>query len=258
MKTFVLTVGLIVVASLAPAVASAQNRSNTGGNTGSSAFGSTGTSGFGNTGSSGSSGFGSTGTSGFGSSGFGGQSGAGGGGQTGFGAGGQTGFGGQNQLGANGNNGGILGRNTNPNQLLGRNVQNAGVGQNNNFGGGRGGGGNRGNNGLNALNSAGGNAGNTNQQPIVRPRLEVGFNFPKPKTDNIQVAIESRLTKLSVKSPALKSVMVSVEDKGEVVLRGTVASESEAKLATQLLRLEPGVQSIRNELTFPDAEVPAE
>ena len=254
MRTFLMTCGLIVVASFAPAVASAQNRTNTGtGNTGSTGFGNAGTSGFGNTGTSGlggSSGFGSTGSSGFGSTGI--------GGQTGQGGSGQTGFGGQNQLGGTANNGGILGRNTNQNQLLGRNIQNAGVGANNNFGGGRGGGGNRGNNGNNLMNGVGSNGGNANQTPIVRPRLEVGFNFPKAKTENIQIALETRLTRLSVKTPAMKSVMVAVENKGEVVLRGTVGSESEAKLAMELLRLEPGVESIRSELSFPGSVTPDE
>lgn len=261
MRKLLLTCGLIAAAWIVPSVVSAQNRNNnnTGsgnsgfGSTGSSGFGSTGSSGFGSTGSSGlggTSGFGATGGSGFGSTGLGGQ-----------GANGQTGFGGQNQLGGNASNGGILGRNTNQNGILGRNTQNQGVGGNNNLGGGgRGGGGNRGNgnNGLNAQNGGGGNSGNANQTPLVRPRLEVAFDYPRPKTDAIQITLETRLTKLSVKSPGLKSVTVAVADKGEVVLRGEVGSEAESKLAEISLRIEPGVRTIRNELTFPVAATPDE
>lgn len=250
MRKLLMTCGLIAMACLAPSVASAQNRNNTGagntGNTGMSGFGSTGSSAFGSIGSSGlggTSGFGATGGSG--STGF--------GAQNGQGTNGQTGFGGQNQLGANGNNGGLLGRNTNQNQLLGRNVQTQGAGGNNNLGGGRGGGGNRGNNGNNALNGGGGNGGSTNQTPLVRPRQKVAFDWPQPKTAAIQITLETRLTKLSVKSPGMKSIMVAVEGKGEVVLRGEVDSESESKLAERSLRLEPGVWTIRNELTFPAA-----
>ena len=256
MRKLLLTCGLIAAACFVPSVVSAQNRNNTG--TGNSGMGSTGSSGFGSTGSSG---FGSTGSSGFGgTSGFGSTGSSGFGAQGGQGTNGQTGFGAQNQLGANGNNGGILGRNTNQNGILGRNVQNQGLGGNNNLGGGRGGGGNRGNgnNGLNAQNGGSGNGGNANQTPIIRPRLEVAFDFPKPKTDAIQVKLETRLTKLSVKSPGLKSVTVAVEDKGEVVLSGEVGSESESKLAENLLRLEPGVRTVRNELTFPVATPTAE
>ncbi len=262
MKKLLLTCGLITAACLAPTVASAQNRTNTGtgntgtGNTGTSGFGSTGASAFGGTGSSGlggSSPFGSTGGSGLGSTGF--------GAQNGQGANGQTGFGGQNQAGANGNNGGILGRNTNQNQgILGRNAQNQGAGGNNGgLGGGRGGGGNRGNSGLNSQNGGGGNGANANQAPLVRPRQKVAFDVRLPTSGVMQTTLETRLTKLSVKkAPGLKSVMVAVEDKGEVVLRGEVGSASESKLAETMVRFEPGVRTVRNELTFPGAATPDE
>lgn len=256
MRKLLLTCGLIAAAGMVPSVASAQNRGTNGSsNTGSSGFGNT--SAFGS-GSAGSSGFGTNSSSGLG--------GASGSGSTGFGAqngqsaNGQTGFGGQNQAGANGNNGGILGRNTNQNQgILGRNTQNQGAGGNTGLGGGgRGGGGNRGNNGQNSQNGGGGNGTNANQTPLVRPRLEIAFDFRLPTPVNIQTTLETRLTKLSVKTPGFKSIVLAIEDKGEVVLRGEVGSASEAKLAETMLRLEPGVRTVRNELTFPAAEPAAE
>ena len=256
MRRLLITCGLFAAACATPDLASAQNQQNRNNNTGSSGFGSTGSSGFG---SNGSSGFGSTGSSGFGStgaSGFGSNSGAGG--QAGgFGANGQTGLGGQGQNGANAN-GGLLGRGANQSGFLGRNVQNQGM-QGNNLGGGgggRGGGGNRGGNGLNGLNGGGGNGGNANQTPIVRPRQKIAFEYTLPTSSAIQSTIEARLTKLSDKRHSLKSVMVAVEDKGEVVLRGEVASADDAKLAENMLRQEPGVRSVRNELSFP-APVPS-
>ncbi len=250
MRRLLITCGLFAAACAVPILASAQtqNRNN---NTGSSGLGSTGSSGFGSTGSSGfgstgSSGFGSTGASGFGSN-------AGTGGQAGgFGTNGQTGLGGQGQNGANAN-GGLLGRGTNQNGILGRNAQNQGM-QGNNLGGGgggRGGGGNRGGNGLNGLNGGGGNSGNANQTPIVRPRQKIAFDYKLPSSSAIQSTIEARLTKLSDKRPSLKSVRVAIEDKGEVVLRGEVASADDAKLAENMLRQEPGVRTVRNELSFP-------
>lgn len=258
MRKLLLSCGLIAATCLSSSVASAQNRGNTGsGNTGSSAFPSNSSSQFGSGGSSGLGGAGSFGATG--GSGLGGQSGSTGfGAQNGLGTNGQTGFGGQNQLGANGANGGILGRNTNQNQgILGRNVQNQGVGGNNNLGGGRGGGGNR-RNGLDTMNASGGNGGNTNQTPLVRPRQKVAFDYPQPKTNAIQITLETRLTKLSAKIPGLKGVIVAVEDKGEVVLRGEVGTASESKLAENFLRLEPGVRTVRNELTVPVAAPPAD
>lgn len=253
MRRLLITCGLFAVACVVPELASAQNQQNRNTNTGSSGFGSTGSSGFG---SNGSSGFGSTGSSGFGStgaSGFGSNSGAGG--QAGgFGTNGQTGVGGQGQNGANG---GLLGRGANQNGFLGRNTQNQGM-QGNNLGGGggggRGGGGNRGGNGLNGLNGGGGNGGNANQTPIVRPRQKIAFEYTRPSSSAIQSTIEARLTKLSVKRPSLKSVMVAIADQGEVVLRGEVASADDAKLAENMLRQEPGVRTVRNELSFPTSD----
>lgn len=258
MRSFLLTSGLVAILLAVPALVSAQQGGNRG-NTGSSGFGNTGSSGFGssgfgstNSGGFGSTGFGSTGSSGFGSSGL--------GGQTGFGQqqgmGGQTGFGNQNQMGGNAN--GFLGRNMNQNQLLGRNTGNQGMGGNSDIGrggGGNRGGGNRGANGLNALNqlNGGGGGGNANQAPLVRPRQRVAFDYPTPVAGTIQTTLEARLTKVSLKSPGLKSVMLAIEDKGEVVLRGQVNSAAEAKLAENLLRLEPGVRTVRNELTYPAA-----
>ena len=257
MRRLLITCGLFAAACVVPELASAQNQQNRNTNTGSSGFGSTGSSGFGSTGSSGfgstgSSGFGSTGASGFGSnSGSGGQAG-------GFGTNGQSGLGGPGQTGANAN-GGLLGRGANQNGILGRNVQNQGI-QGNNLGGGGGGGGrgggggNRGGNGLNGLNGSGGNSGNANQTPLVRPRQKIAFDYKLPSSAAIQSTIEGRLTKLSVKRPSLKSVMVAIGDKGEVVLRGEVASADDAKLAENMLRQEPGVRTVRNELSFPTSD----
>lgn len=253
MRRLLLTCGLIAMVLQAPSLASAQNRGNTGaGNSGTSGFGSTSSTAFGNAGSSGlagSSAFGSSGESGFGS----------GSGSTGFGslngqnANGQMGLGGQNQLGANGSNGGLLGRNTNQNQFLGRNLQNQGTSGNTGLGGGRSDG--RGSNGLNALNGGGGNGTTANQTPLVRPRQKVAFDYRLPTSDAIQTTLETRLTRLSVKAPGLKSVMVAVEEKGEVVLRGEVGSAAESKLAENMLRLEPGVRTVRNELAFPTSAI---
>jgi osmotically-inducible protein OsmY len=45
----------------------------------------------------------------------------------------------------------------------------------------------------------------------------------------------------------LRGAKVSVED-GQVVLRGTVANESDKRMMERLIQLEPGVNSVRNEL----------
>lgn len=245
--------GLVILSGwvLSPEVG-AQTRGTTGQN-GQGA--SSGSSMFGSSGSSLSSGFGSTGsTGGFGNTGRG-QTGMG---QTGMG---QTGFG-QNRnttgLGQNQNNG-FLGVNNNPNNFLGRNPQgqpNAANGQTGNLGRGNNrGGGNRqlDNNLMNMLNGNGqqGGAGGQTQQPVIRPRQKVAFEYPQPKLDAVVNTSQTRIQKLATRHPRLSDVKVSTEQDGTVVLRGSAPTEADAKVAESMLRLEPGVRKIRNELTFP-------
>jgi hypothetical protein len=166
---------------------------------------------------------------------------------------GQGGLGNQQQ-------GGFLGVNNNPNQFLGRgnaNQQGA-MGQNgmmNQFGNNRGA--TRGNN-LNTMNSMFGangmNSGMNRPQQVIRPRQKVAFDYPAPKVDTLHVNLKSQLERVALRNPGISNVMISIEPGGELVLRGAVKTEAEAKLAANLVRLEPGVRSVRNELTFPPAD----
>ncbi len=262
MRSLFLTCSLVAALGL-PASAYAQmNSGGSRGSTGSS--GMSGSSGFG------SSGFGTAGSSGgFGSSGFGsagsgmggmGSGGMGSGGMGGMGSGGMGGMG-QGGMGGQQQGGNFLGVNNNQTQFLGRGStgQQGGMGQNGmnqfgNNGGNRGG--NRGNN-LNTMNSmlgnSGMNSGMNRQQPAVRPRQKVAFDYPAPKTDTLHVNLKSQLDRISLRHPGMTNVLVSSESNGELVLRGAVKSEADAKRAVNLVRLEPGVRTVRNELTFPPA-----
>lgn len=206
---------------------------------------------FGTTGSSTGSGFGATNSGSAGS-----QSGFGvGGGQSGFGVGGgqtgrnTTGFG--NTQGSNG----FLGANNNPNSFLGRNTQGQQGGQNNQFGQGGRGGGQRGmDQSLQNLLNGNGQFGQSNANSrtnMVRPRQKVAFEHPVLQTPAVVKGIETRIAKLSTRYPHLKSVEVAAGEDGVVVLRGTVNSQHSAKVAESLVRLEPGVKSVQNDLTFP-------
>ena len=204
--------------------------------------------------------------------GFGGQTGGGLGGQAGGGFGGQGagGLGGQNSNGLggqgsfgqtgtnNGQNGqqqGFLGRNTtNNNAFLGRNTQSQGQtgNLNNQNNGNRRAGGNRNQNNQNAANQQqggfqGGN-GNVKQAPAVRPRQKVAFDYPTPKLQDVSVKLG---TVFSAKSK-FKSVSLSVDSSGDLVMQGKVDSAADAKLAEIMAQIEPGVRRIRNELTYPE------
>ncbi|HUQ69916.1 MAG TPA: BON domain-containing protein [Planctomycetaceae bacterium] len=212
----------------------------------------------GSTASSGSSMFGgSTGTSGLGTAGVG--TGQGGAGQGGLGQQG-TGQNRNNAMGAQqGQNNGFLGVNNNPNNFLGRNAQgqtnlNGQTGNTgrNNRAGQRGGNRQLDSNLQNMLNGGQqGGGGQTQQQPAVRPRQKVAFEYPQPKLEAVIATTQTRLTKLAVRYPHLSDVQLSQESDGTVVLRGSAPSENDARVAENMLRFEPGVRKIRNELTFP-------
>ena len=264
MRSFALVlVAIIAFFAGSPFVAEAQSGFGQGGGSGGGGFGGGSggsSSGFGG----GSSGFGG-GSSGFGGGGggFGGQSGAGGFGQgsaLGGALGGAGGFGQSGMAGgANGQQQGqnFLGRTANPNQFLGRTTQGATgqMGNQGQTGANRGRAANRGglqqNNLANQqMNGQNGGGGNANQLPPIRPRLTVGFDYPKIQTSNISGKLETRLTKRK----GMQDIKISAEPSGELVLKGQVASVDLAKMAENMLRIEPGVQNVRNELTYPEVK----
>jgi hypothetical protein len=253
-------------------VASAQGRFGVG----QSAFGGGGfgTSGFGSTGF-GSTGFGGgMGRGGFGSSGFGGMGGmgmggfgsggfGGGMGRGGFGSGFGSGFGGGG-FGTGGFGGGGFG----------------GQGMNG-FGGGMGGMGGgqafvgRDSGDMNAVMTQMGRAGtqffnqmsrnmsarnNRNQRPVdteeterppIRVRLQLGFPASRRAPTAVATDLNTRLARLAV-DHRLGEPEVAVES-GTVVLRGVAESESQRRVLEQLILLEPGVMSVRNEMVVATA-----
>jgi hypothetical protein len=159
--------------------------------------------------------------------------------------------GGASAQGANG----FLGANNNPNNFLGRNTQGqqavTTTNQNRqNFRGGQ----QRGldQSLLNLLNGGAQNAGNTNNRTnTIRPRQKVNFEHPTLQTSVVVNDVKVRFEKLATRYPQLKQIELIPGEGGIVILRGEVASEGDSKLAESLVRLEPGVKSIQNELTFP-------
>jgi len=95
---------------------------------------------------------------------------------------------------------------------------------------------------------------NVTAQPIAParsgmypPRLQVGFDFqPRPQSE-VSSQIADRLV-VALSLDASNSIEVLVED-GVAILRGEVPAERERRLSELLVRLEPGVVEVQNELT---------
>jgi hypothetical protein len=90
-----------------------------------------------------------------------------------------------------------------------------------------------------------------NERPEMRIRLEVGFAAPRPAPTALARNIQTRIARLAV-DHSLGQPQVSVEG-DTVVLRGVAESESQSLVLANLIALEPGVRSVRNEMTVATA-----
>lgn len=212
-----------------------------GGSSGSSGRG--GTSGMGGSSMGGSTGGRGT-TGGSNTSSFGSANGRGGTGQNGAGGMNQPQF---NEFGSVGNQigqGGFVGRSDNSGRFVGQTQ--AGQQQSmsrSNFGGLGGRGGQNGNNNQNF------NQGNQAQNARrVRPQLKLGFAIPPMATPAVSNTLAVRLTAAQPSLGSIDNVNLKLDDAGVVTLTGRVESQDAKSLAAAILRLEPGVRKVVNEL----------
>jgi hypothetical protein len=215
----------IAVALVTVTITSAQNAAAQMRSSGMSAFGS-GSSGFGSSGfgsSFGSSGFGS----GFGSSGFGSSFGS-----SGFGSSfGSSGF------GSNGNNG-FVGRDANDMQSIFRQLGRSSTQYFNN---------------MNRQMARGQQTTVTTRNPSqpIRTEVQVAFAAPQPSADVVAKALQVRLAKI-MSEHHMTVPTVSVQN-GTAVLSGVARNDNERQVIESLVSFEPGVRTVRNEMTVAGA-----
>ncbi len=93
--------------------------------------------------------------------------------------------------------------------------------------------------------------------PVIRRRLHVGFEYQSPATSELSRRLNSRLqgvlASVSRQSEPYPDVQVAMLD-ATVVLRGTVPSQEAKLLLERLVRLEPGVWQVQNELVVDDPD----
>lgn len=83
----------------------------------------------------------------------------------------------------------------------------------------------------------------------IRPQQKVSFDVPTIPYEELNTTLNSRFDRVT-RQPALRGVTVDLDADGVVVLRGEVATPSQKQLAANMVRLEPGVKKVRNELTL--------
>jgi osmotically-inducible protein OsmY len=88
---------------------------------------------------------------------------------------------------------------------------------------------------------------NRNRAINTRTTLSVGFRYRETPAAQVQTQLSERLNE--VRLGRLESLQVSVQD-GVATLRGRVASQDDRDLARRIARMEPGVESVVDELTI--------
>jgi hypothetical protein len=105
-------------------------------------------------------------------------------------------------------------------------------------------------------------AGGNTQRKVLRPQQRLGFAYTPPPAAKINTALSTRAQYIAPKVGG-QGLNVTVEDGGIAVLRGQVSSVENGKMVASMMRMEPGIRSVRNELTVapavvsPAATVPA-
>ena len=74
------------------------------------------------------------------------------------------------------------------------------------------------------------------------------FSYPKRTSASVGATVDASFRRLARRHTGLREVTVVVGADNQAVLRGTVGSDEDRKLAAVVARLEPGVRSVRNEI----------
>ncbi len=97
-------------------------------------------------------------------------------------------------------------------------------------------------------------ARNTNTKR-VRPRLRVAFITQPRSMTTVKASLDTRFALLLSKRAELAGVSISVgKVAGHLVLAGKVPNETALKKAAALVRMEPGVRKVDNQLVIAQAE----
>ncbi|WP_437190909.1 BON domain-containing protein [Planctomicrobium sp. SH527] len=91
------------------------------------------------------------------------------------------------------------------------------------------------------------NGANVPAQNII-PQMRLGFDVETRVIPELRMSIQENLVKLPAIGPRADGVVAHADNAGIVTLSGQVHSEHDRKLIETLVRMEPGVRAVRNEL----------
>jgi hypothetical protein len=104
------------------------------------------------------------------------------------------------------------------------------------------------------------NTGNTQGTRTIRPSLRLGFTPKLRPAEDLRKSFGKQVKALTTRLPRLTgglseyaSVKFDLAKPGEVVLSGSVPTDDAANLLANILRMEPGVVSVRNDLKIAQA-----
>lgn len=107
--------------------------------------------------------------------------------------------------------------------------------------------------GQNGQNRNRNNQGQNQQDDVqnsqVRIRPQVSFPYGERQNTAVNTALSGQFDRIGKSNPDFAGIQFTMDSRSEVTLSGSVPREHAGRLAAALVRLEPGVRSVRNELT---------
>lgn len=97
-------------------------------------------------------------------------------------------------------------------------------------------------------NNQNGNSNTTVPPQVIRPQIQLGFQAPTLAAPVLETTLTTRLASLPALESRADGVHMSADETGAVTLTGKVASDDDRRLLEALIRLEPGVRGVRNDL----------
>ena len=81
-----------------------------------------------------------------------------------------------------------------------------------------------------------------------QPQLRVAIPIDSKRLATTRATTQTRIGKIIGQKPKYQDVHLAIDDQGQATIAGTVSSEADMRLIEQLVRLEPSISLIKNDL----------